>query len=197
MLLHLIHQLVTSINHHHHHLHVHHHLITFPEGWTTKHCPFPTDGADTDTESNADPRGAFSNEKPDNQVSANIIHGEEPKTHAQAMASPDAAEWLEVEHYELDQLAQLDVYDLILLPPGHSHTGCRWVYKIKCDTEGNIILYRACIVAQGFTQCPGEDFLETFAPVAKIESIRLSFHACLLIILNFHLLFGTIFFFHH
>ena len=89
------------------------------------------------------------------------------------MASPDAAEWLAAERYELDQLARLDVYDLTLLPPGHSHTGCRWVYKIKRDTEGNIILYRARIVAQGFTQRPGEDFFETFAPVAKIESIRL------------------------
>ena len=135
--------------------------------------PFPTDSADANTESNADPGGASANEEPDNQESANIAHGEEPKTHAQAMASPDAAEWLAAERYELDQLARLDVYDLTLLPPGRSRTGCRWVYKIKRDTEGNIILYRARIVAQGFTQCPGEDFFETFAPVAKIESIRL------------------------
>jgi hypothetical protein len=89
------------------------------------------------------------------------------------MASPDTAEWLAAEHYELDWLAQLDVYDLTLLPPGHSCTGCRWAYKIKHDTEGNIILYRASIVAQGFPQHPGEDFFETFAPVARIESIHL------------------------
>src|ERR1700683_5151409 len=135
--------------------------------------PFPTDSADTNAEPNADPGGAPANEEPDNQESANIAHGEEPKTHAHAMASPDAAEWLAAEHYELDQLALLDVYDLTLLPPGHSRTGCRWVYKIKRDTEGNIILYRARIVAQGFTQRPGEDFFKTFAPVAKVESIRL------------------------
>jgi hypothetical protein len=135
--------------------------------------PFPTDSADANTESNADPGGASANEEPDNQESANIAHGEEPKTHAQAMVSPDAAEWLAAECYELDQLARLDVYDLTLLPPGHSHTGYRWVYKIKWDTEGNIILYRACIVAQGFTQCPGEDFFETFSPVTKIKSIHL------------------------
>src|SRR6202050_4644786 len=135
--------------------------------------PFPTDSADANAGPNADPGGAPANEEPDNQESANIAHGEEPKTHTQAMASPDAAEWLAAECYELDQLALLDVYDLTLLPPGRSRTGCRWVYKIKHDTEGNIILYRARIVAQGFTQCPGEDFCETFAPVAKIELIRL------------------------
>jgi len=54
--------------------------------------PFPTDSADANTESNADPGGASANEEPDNQESANIAHGEEPKTHAQAMASPDATE---------------------------------------------------------------------------------------------------------
>jgi hypothetical protein len=55
--------------------------------------------------SNADPGGASANEEPGNQESVNIAHGEEPKTHTQAMASPDTAEWLAAEHYELDQLA--------------------------------------------------------------------------------------------
>ena len=67
--------------------------------------PFPTDSADANMEPNVDPGGAPANEKPDNQESANIAHGEKPKTYAQAMASPDAAEWLAAECYELDQLA--------------------------------------------------------------------------------------------
>ena len=81
------------------------------------------------------------------------------------MASPDAAEWLDAERYELDQLARLDTYQLTRLPHNRSHTGYRWVYKIKRDVDGNIILYRARLVAQGFTQCPGEDFFEMFTPV--------------------------------
>src|SRR5882762_8726277 len=105
--------------------------------------------------------------------SANIAHGEEPKTHRQAMASPDAAEWAAAERYELNQLARLDAYELMPLPPDRQQTGCRWVYKIKCNSDGDISLYRARLVAQGFTQRPGEDFFETFAPVAKIESIRM------------------------
>jgi hypothetical protein len=74
------------------------------------------------------------------------------------------------------------------LPPGHSRTGCRWVYKIKCDTEGNIILYRAHIVAQGFTQCPGEDFFNTFAPVTKIESIHLLLAIAAILDLEIHVI---------
>jgi hypothetical protein len=110
-------------------------------------------------------------EKADEQELANIAHGEEPKTHKQAMASPDAEEWLAAEGYKLDQLTRLDTYKLTLLPSKHSCTGCHWVYGIKHDSNGNIILYRSYLVAQGFTQWPGEDFYETFAPVAKIESI--------------------------
>ena len=64
-------------------------------------------------------------EEEDEQELANIAHGEEPKTHNQAMASPDTEEWLAAERYELDQLAWLDTYKLTLLPHNRSRTGCR------------------------------------------------------------------------
>ena len=100
-------------------------------------------------------------------TSANVAHGEEPKNYKQAMASHAA------ECYELDQLAHLDTHKLTSLLPGGSCIGCHWVNKIKHHSNGNIVLYQACLVAQGFTQHPGEDFFKTFAPVAKIESIPL------------------------
>ena len=64
------------------------------------------------------------------------------------MASPDTAEWLAAECYELDQLARFDTYQLTHLPCNQSCTGCCWVYKIKCDVDGNIILYHARLIAQ-------------------------------------------------
>jgi hypothetical protein len=72
------------------------------------------DNPGVDVEPNADSGEALANEEPDNQESANIAHGEEPRTHAQAMASPDIAEC-----YELDQLVHLDTYDLTLLLHDH------------------------------------------------------------------------------
>jgi len=133
--------------------------------------PFPTGKLDVNAEPNADPGGAPPDEDADTQESANIAHGEEPKTHRQAMASPDAAEWAVAENYKPNQLTHLDAYKLTHLPPNHQRTGYRWVYKIKHNSDGDIVLYRARLVAQGFTQCPGEDFFKTFAPVAKIKSI--------------------------
>ena len=76
------------------------------------------------------------------------------------MTSPNAAKWLAAECYELDQLTCFNTYQLSPLPCNQSCTGCCWVYKIKHDVNSDIILYCAYLVAQGFTQCPGEDFLK-------------------------------------
>ena len=50
---------------------------------------------------------------------------------------------------------------------------CRWVYKYKRDHTGNVVRYKARLVIQGFGQKFGIDFFDTFAPVARMSSIRL------------------------
>lgn len=132
--------------------------------------PFPTGEAGADA-------GGVPDENEGDQANAdetaNITAGDEPKTHRQAMNSPDRAEWEAAEQYELDQIQRLGTFKLVPLPRDRKAIGSKWVYKIKRDADGNITTYRARLVAQGFTQKPGVDFLETYAPVAKIESIRL------------------------
>jgi Reverse transcriptase (RNA-dependent DNA polymerase) len=74
---------------------------------------------------------------------------------------------------ELKSLHENETWELVALPAKHHGIGCLWVYKIKVDGDGNIEKYKARLLAKGFTQIPGIDFLETYAPIASMNSIRI------------------------
>ena len=73
---------------------------------------------------------------------------------------------------KLDALFKNHTWDLMTLPPRKSVVGCKWIYKIKTCYDGFIERYKACLVAKGFTQKYRIDYEETFAPVARISSVR-------------------------
>jgi hypothetical protein len=50
--------------------------------------------------------------------------------------------------------------------------GLKWVFKVKKDPEGNIVKHKERLVAKGYAQCQGVDFDEVFAPIARIETVR-------------------------
>ena len=72
---------------------------------------------------------------------------------------------------ELDALHKTGTWDLVDLPSGKSSIGCKWVYKIKTQSDGTVNRYKARLVAMGFTQEYGIDYEETFAFVARLSSI--------------------------
>ena len=51
--------------------------------------------------------------------------------------------------------------------------GTKWIFKNKSDENGTVVRNKAWLVAQGYTQVEGVDYDETFAPVARLESIRI------------------------
>ena len=65
---------------------------------------------------------------------------------------------------------------MVDLPPGRKLVQCKWVFKTKFAADGLPLKYNAILVGKGYSQVHGIDYNETFAPVEKMDSIRLANH---------------------
>jgi hypothetical protein len=78
-----------------------------------------------------------------------------------------------VMHGELNNFAHNKVWELVKRPSDHNVIGTKWVFRNKQDKNGVIVRNKARLVVQGYTQVEGLDFDETFAPIARLEAIRI------------------------
>ena len=97
----------------------------------------------------------------------------EPFSYVEAIARPDASAWRAAMAREKASLEEMGAFEEVDLPEGERAIGLKWVYAHKTDSEGLNIAgkEKARVVAQGFNQRPGQ-YDETYAPVAKIASVR-------------------------
>ena len=94
------------------------------------------------------------------------------RSYVEAMARPDAAEWELACDNKKRAFEHLGVYEIVPRPIDRKVVGSKWVFHIKRGPDGSIQKYKACIVAQGFTQIEGIDYDKTFVPVTKLASLR-------------------------
>jgi hypothetical protein len=85
------------------------------------------------------------------------------------------AAWRAAMQSEMDVVEKNNTWELADLPRGHSAITLKWVFKLKRDEVGAIVKHKARLVARGFVQRDGIDFDDTFAPVARMESVWLLF----------------------
>lgn len=102
-----------------------------------------------------------------------LILKDEPSSVEEALAGNQSKEWTKAMDEEIASSKCNKTWSLIELPEGRSPVACRWIFKIKENPDGTIQRYKARLVAKGFSQRPGEDYKETFAPVVRYESIRI------------------------
>lgn len=97
----------------------------------------------------------------------------EPETFKEAMQLPDRADWKKACDEEMAALKKNNTFQVVPRPPNRNIVGCRWILKHKYNSQNEVVKYKARVVAKGFSQRPGIDYDETFAPVVKFASIRL------------------------
>ena len=96
----------------------------------------------------------------------------EPASYSQAMKCSDAKQWEDATKVEYDSLIENETWRLVELPPDRQAITCKWVFKAKYGSQGNIERYKARVVARGFQQKQGIDYDETYAPVVKYPALR-------------------------
>nr|GEW60858.1 hypothetical protein [Tanacetum cinerariifolium] len=94
----------------------------------------------------------------------------EPKTYKEALTQ---ACWIEAIQKELNEFKRLEVWELVPRPDKIMVITLKWIYKVKLDELGGILKNKARLFARGYHQEEGIGFEESFAPVARLEAIRI------------------------
>ena len=98
---------------------------------------------------------------------------DEPMSYKQAMQCEERVKWQQAMDEELDAHRKNSTWRIVDKTDDMNVIGCRWVYKVKRDAEGQVSRYKARLVAKGYNQQYGIDFHDTFAPVLKYKTLRI------------------------
>jgi hypothetical protein len=82
-------------------------------------------------------------------------------------------DWIRTMNEELDQIEKNNTWEFVPRPEDKNVIGSKWVFKNKMNEKGQVVRNKARLVCKGYAQVEGQDFDETFAPVARLEAIRM------------------------
>jgi hypothetical protein len=94
----------------------------------------------------------------------------EPKNFDEASQHDD---WIRAMNEELDQIEKNNTWELVPRPEDKNVIGSKWVFKNKMNEKGQVVINKSKLVCKGYEQVEGRDFDETFAPVERLETIKM------------------------
>eukprot|EP00253_Pinus_taeda_P026310 PITA_26310 len=118
-----------------------------------------------------EPPLALTTTEPTPSRHCHLVQSSDPHSYVQAARHPS---WEFAMEEEYNSLLENQTWNLVPLPLGRKLVRCKWVYRTKSAADGQITRKKARLVAKGFQQVHGIDYDETFAPVSKMDSIRLA-----------------------
>eukprot|EP00253_Pinus_taeda_P002810 PITA_02810 len=101
---------------------------------------------------------------------SNVLNIVEPTNYKEAS---QFKEWRAAMNEEIESILRIDTWDLVQMPNNKTPIGCKWLFKPKMNADGSIEKLKARLVAKGYSQQEGIDFDDTFAPVAKLNRIKM------------------------
>lgn len=111
--------------------------------------------------------------KPIQALVSNLTGVEIPKNTQEAWENQD---WRKAITEEMHALEENGTWEIVQKCKNKTPVGCKWVFIVKYKADGSIDRYKSWLVAKGYTQTDGIDYLETFAPVAKNKKILYVFY---------------------
>jgi hypothetical protein len=141
-----------------------------PDQWTVPQCykqiREPTPAIPFSDEDSDDP------DDPIDLINANSASITEPTLYKQSQQCFEAQLWHTACEEEMEAHSVNGIWEIVKLPPGKRAIGSRWFMKVKRNADGSLDRHKARLVAKGYSQRPGFDFKETFAPTVCYATIR-------------------------
>jgi hypothetical protein len=106
------------------------------------------------------------------EIALSTVSNAEPLSYAEALRRPDAEQWKHAALEELNAHSTNGTWKLVPRPAGKKVIGSKWVFKVKRNADGSIERYKGRVVAKGYNQRPGFDYIEIFAPTVRMPTIR-------------------------
>jgi Reverse transcriptase (RNA-dependent DNA polymerase) len=106
------------------------------------------------------------------KILTSISKEQEPTQYYKAIKNE---RWRKAIREELNALEKNKTWVITQLPKDKKPVGCKWVFKIKYNSDGIVERYKVRLVVKGYTQTYGIDYQETFAQVAKMNTFRILF----------------------